>query len=414
MSLILKSPWTRQPQFVTGIDWQNSLAKGLAFATVGSTFVDQVSGAAAVLSGASNKYAGPVGMAYRSPTTQIAGRWTFAVAIPAAFNITALVVTRGFNTGTPNSGVPTINFVATDTALFAQSGNGTIFQSAGNSTANSSLVLGSTNVVVGVKLGATNYQYVNGILKNSAATGNRTVGAVNAVNIGRPSGNNVEQQEYYAAFYFTRALSAKEIALLSANPWQLFAPLPRRIWAPAGGGGGTTYNQAISGVITTSGIVGYTITFSKGISGILTPSGVTSKQTTKAFASGITAAGVIVKQTNKRAEGSITGEGVGSGSTGAIQALQGSITASGAIFMAVSYLRSYAASLTLAGALNKLTMRSLSGSIVAAGQAVKQMYVRVTGSLTTSGTLSSLKFTPTISSVVSTTLRSIRRFIGRR
>jgi hypothetical protein len=254
MSLILKSPWTRQPQFVTGIDWQNSLAKGLAFATVGSTFVDQVSGAAAVLSGASNKYAGPVGMAYRSPTTQTAGRWTFAVAIPAAFNITALVVTRGFNTGTPNSGVPTINFVATDTALFAQSGNGTIFQSAGNSTANSSLVLGSTNVVVGVKLGATNYQYVNGILKNSAATGNRTVGAVNAVNIGRPSGNNVEQQEYYAAFYFTRALSAEEIALLSANPWQIFAP--RRIIVPvsAAGAAAPTLSDLKAANITSSSV----------------------------------------------------------------------------------------------------------------------------------------------------------------
>lgn len=54
---------------------------------------------------------------------------------------------------------------------------------------------------------------------------------------------------------FSRTLSAAEFASLRQNPWQLFAPLPRRIWAPAAAGGGTSISGAL-GTASASGFKG--------------------------------------------------------------------------------------------------------------------------------------------------------------
>jgi len=52
--------------------------------------------------------------------------------------------------------------------------------------------------------------------------------------------------ELYAAFMWSRFLGAAEVKALSSNPWQLFAPLPRRIWAPAGGAATHTTTGALA------------------------------------------------------------------------------------------------------------------------------------------------------------------------
>lgn len=45
---------------------------------------------------------------------------------------------------------------------------------------------------------------------------------------------------------FEQALSDAEIAAISANPWQLFKPVERRIWVPASTGGSTVYSLPLA------------------------------------------------------------------------------------------------------------------------------------------------------------------------
>lgn len=260
---------------------------------------------------------------------------------------------------------------------------------------------------------------------------------------------------FYAGGIFPRALSDAEVAS-AATPalWgMLFAPkrvlVPFSTSAPAA----NTYTQTLIGSIASQGSLLYNAVFrrllsgsltnsgslvkqtsklftgsttgsgslsatsvlSKLLSGSITYSGALIKQTYKLFSGSATSSGTLKKDTSKSLSGSIVGVGSGSGTTGATQDLAGSITASGTLVKAITYLRSYASSLTLVGNLSKRTFRTLSGSITAVGEVTKQMYVRLAGSITALGDLVTFKFTPPVGlSVISTTLRSIRRFIGRR
>ena len=56
----------------------------------------------------------------------------------------------------------------------------------------------------------------------------------------------------YLALCWTRELSQNEVNSLLQNPWQVFAPAPRRIWS-APSGGTNTYTLAVSGGVTFSG-----------------------------------------------------------------------------------------------------------------------------------------------------------------
>ena len=180
------------------------------------------------------------------------------------------------------------------------------------------------------------------------------------------------------------------------------------------GGGGTTYTQTVSGIFVPSGTVAQSLRFGANMSGNLTLSGAIRKESRVFRLGSLPPAGVVVKQTNKLPSGSVTASGSASISTGAEMALGGSITLVGTLQQAARYVRTYSSVLTPSGALRKMTLKGLSGSIAVAGQLAKGMFLRLTGSVSPSGEVSGFKFTPTISSVIATGLRSIRRFIGRR
>ena len=59
---------------------------------------------------------------------------------------------------------------------------------------------------------------------------------------------------YFVAFW-DRILNAAEVARLHSNPWQLFVPLPRRIWAPSAAAGGppTLSAPGMYGITSTGG-----------------------------------------------------------------------------------------------------------------------------------------------------------------
>ena len=217
--------------------------------------------------------------------------------------------------------------------------------------------------------------------------------------------------DMHLAVHWNTGLSDGELEELTAEPEHIFAP--RRIWVPVTAGG-TTYNQTVSGILVPSGTLAQSLRFGANVSGNITPSGTIRKEARVFRLGSLSPAGSTIKQTNKRPVGSLAASGSLTSSTGAEMALAGSITLSGALQQAARYLRSYSSVLTPSGALRKMTLKGLSGSIAIAGQLAKGMFLRLTGSITPSGEVSGFKFTPTISNVISTTLRSIRRFIGRR
>lgn len=221
-----------QPQVATRIDWSNPLASGLVFAANGATGVDAISGAKAVLSGSSTKAVGVAGVAHKSPSTQIAGAFTYTVNIPSSFDCTVLVLFRNITTGAVNVAVPTLYFNSSEPVLFSSTGSQSVFSSTNNaSTAITTLSAGQVYALGGVKRINSQEQYINGVKVTTDVTGNRAIGAITTVSVGRPSGgNNFENCEYYSVLYFNRALSSAEIASLSANPFQIFTTASSPIW----------------------------------------------------------------------------------------------------------------------------------------------------------------------------------------
>ena len=251
----IRVPWTSQPQTAVGIDRSNPITRGLVFALNAANRRDSISGATAVLSGTSYQAVGPAGIPHKSPTTQVPGAFTYTVNIASAFDCTTIVVFRSVTAQAAAVGVPTLNFNSAEPVLFSSTGSQSVFSTTGNpSTTITTLSAGRVYVLAGVKRVNSQEQYVNGVKVTTNVTGNRAVGAITTVSVGRPSGgNNIENAEYYEVLHFNRALSPHEVAVLSANPWQVFAPLERRIWAPAAGGGTT-----ITGTIGTAVAAGFT------------------------------------------------------------------------------------------------------------------------------------------------------------
>ena len=237
----IRVPWTSQPQTAVGIDRSNPITRGLVFALNAANRRDSISGATAVLSGTSYQAVGLAGIPHKSPTTQVPGAFTYTVNIASAFDCTTIVVFRSVTAQAAAVGVPTLNFNSAEPVLFSSTGSQSVFSTTNNaSTTITTLSAGRVYVLAGVKRVNSQEQYVNGVKVTTNVTGNRAVGAITTVSVGRPSGgNNIENAEYYEVLHFNRALSPHEVAVLSANPWQVFAPLERRIWAPAAGGGTT-------------------------------------------------------------------------------------------------------------------------------------------------------------------------------
>lgn len=233
-----RSVRTSQPQQAVGIDRSNPICSGLAFAATPMTG-DAVSGSKPVLSGSSSLGINKAGRSYKSPVSQIPGAWTYTVNIPSSFDITVFTVYRNITPQASSSAVPTLNFNSAESVFFSSTGSQSVFSSAGNASANlTTLIAGDVNTLAGVKKVNAQYQWLNGAQVTTDVTGNRAVGSINTVSIGRPAGgNNIENAEYLLVAYFNRALSYEELKSLSANPWQIFEDEEDYLFIPAAGGG---------------------------------------------------------------------------------------------------------------------------------------------------------------------------------
>lgn len=150
------------------------------------------------------------------------------------------------------------------------------------------------------------------------------------------------------------AVPDAEAASLAVNPWQLFAPLPRRIWAPAAGGGGDA-SIALTGAATASSLGA--MTAAGGASAALTGAAAASAAGTVSASASTDATASLVGASLAAAAGTASATG---GASAAVTGAQASSTAGTAAASA-----GVSASTTLSGA----TAATAAGTAAATGGA---------------------------------------------
>lgn len=257
MTGIVRTPWTRQPPVPAQIDWSNPLTRGLVLVLDPGTGLNLVTNKLFTRTGTkqvvtrngivrgfgSTLGAGASDYIPTTTSTNAAAGGAVSVAFSAFVNgISGNSLTgRIFNNG---SGVQDTIYANSSTGVFQYTRNNTTSNLA-NCTW--SFTAGAPHhhlVTQSGGVGVNAVVYVDGVAvtvtAGSATTANAT--ASDTWNIGnRPTGDrNLDGWIGYFYVWHDRILTAAEAASLSANPWQIFAPLPRRIWAPAASGGDVT------------------------------------------------------------------------------------------------------------------------------------------------------------------------------
>lgn len=256
MSIFIKKPWTSQPQINTGVDWGNPISFGLIGAiNPAAGYYNQVLSDSWEPSNSPIKYAGGVktnGSNSYISKVPVNKAWAEAqtilmVSTPTAVGTGSLSAIVAFSCGTSRGGssigVSSLGYLS----YSVMSNNGNAF------------VIGSTSVIntrviaVGTKVSAnasTIALWNNGIKLNSGNSLGGVIhgGAAWEFAIGRGPGNDINGGTTYGAgvtelaLSWNRVLSDSEIINISANPWQIFSPLQKKIFIPVaavGGGVGT-------------------------------------------------------------------------------------------------------------------------------------------------------------------------------
>jgi hypothetical protein len=164
-----------------------------------------------------------------------------------------------------------------------------------------------------------------------------------------------------------------------------------------GGGtlaGGTTYEQAVAGTLTSAGI--YALLVFLSLTGALNSAGALLKKTILNYAGALFSTGAVstIKIYVQALAGALTSAGVLLKKTTLTHA--GILTTSGAISTTKIYLRSLAGALTSAGALVSQGQKVLSGIILSRGVDGADLFkttipATITSTLTSSGALSAVK-----------------------
>lgn len=165
------------------------------------------------------------------------------IAAPPAFGTRSWLFGYGDNASLPYAQV----------SLFANGstgGNGSLELNEYDSTSkiiahSASQVNGTLRTFVAVRNGSAAQLYVDGVPVTTSVSGGSSAATVTAGNTtvsGINGGTNASTFPTYLVAVWNRSLTAAEVAAVTANPWQLFAPIPRRNYfgVTAGGGGGST------------------------------------------------------------------------------------------------------------------------------------------------------------------------------
>jgi len=242
MALLRQVPWTQQPQGPVEIDWSNPLTRGLSIAVIpnGNSARELTLSTLSVKVGSPSTSIGKRGVA----SVGSGGTSYFTFIDHDKYDlvgpITVIAVVDGISGGVsggylskgPIDTANTPFFFGRSGSIISLSRGGASDYQRFNTTntvtvPDAPCVFGVTqNGVLGS--GATCNYYLNGTTPGSSAGGGmaNTVATANALPV-RFAGT---VEKVYLSFAFNRVLSDAEIKSLSANPWQIFKPLLRRIF----------------------------------------------------------------------------------------------------------------------------------------------------------------------------------------
>ena len=262
MSLLFRKPWTRQPQGPVRIDWGNPLARGLLGAFLPASPINIVDGVQLNKIGTfavAPRYTGVAvsGGAYEYPAPVTAADLgaKFDLAVLSALTYTSQTVAensnqtffRGNGSSAPHweCGLNGGTFNGPETKI------GTY--SYGPSTTGLSTL--TPRITMLTADGTTATTYYDGAFVNSAAYTPPTYvyDAANhrALIFGSLNGSLTQQNTRPTlGLFWNRALSAAEVKIISANPWQLFAPATRSYSLPSSATG-TAINPDVGSLALT-------------------------------------------------------------------------------------------------------------------------------------------------------------------
>ena len=258
MSIIQRVPWKVQPQAAVVVDRSNPITHGLVFAQVGNTVYDRV-GAGKRTSGSGSPTSGVgtpgLSRSYNSTADFYSGNSEVDLATScgmfAQVNITALATNAAVLTHTKDLGT-TQGWASWQNrldALVFYDGAGT-YRSAGIAT--SVLTSGGLCTLGGGFNGTAYAMYRNGLL-TASGTGNAIAPGAGYIKVAGSRDVYGVTGDIFLVAIWDRLPTAEEYASLHANPYQLFAPLPRRIWVPVSAGGVATHDA--SGALVGPGAV---------------------------------------------------------------------------------------------------------------------------------------------------------------
>ena len=229
MSGFSRKQWTRQPQFITGLDTGNPLFKGLV------SIITPIQKVPTVISGVINTSPSPGGIGFdgtmrleSSPSYEVAGS-TVLTFIGTKALTAALVVAASNTAGTARIwlGLQSTNALAVS--------NSTTDLNLGTAAAYTDYA-----VVLTVS-GGLGSGYVNGVFRASATFNSSGVGNLTSMDYG--GGGFSWPHRSYMTVAWNRVLTEAEIVSISANPWQIFQPL-WRIYLLSAAAAGTTFTRS--------------------------------------------------------------------------------------------------------------------------------------------------------------------------
>lgn len=261
MALLRPTVWTQQPQQSVEIDWSNPVTLGLKAVFDQRYKREHITGTVASVDTATSavgrfgrlkNYSGSANTRYpHHPNFAIIGDITIVALceIRSLTNYTAIVAKQGtvssaapyeLRLGGSSANRGEVDFIRAGASGFQEMRCAVDVVPTGFSgvlafTRPTGTITDTTgNVFVNGNKSALSAAFGSG---NGAATDNGT----SDVWIGRRyDGVTQLDGKIYYVLLFNRVLNDFEIRSISQNPWQIFKPMPRRIFAEAGAGGGVT------------------------------------------------------------------------------------------------------------------------------------------------------------------------------
>ena len=232
--LPIEEPWTSQPQVEVGIDWRNPLTRGLTTAVLPHLGFDAVSREiVGVLGTKPAVVPGGNGLAISPSAGSITLSSMIAKQVSAPPLTVLVIMTRTGSMAQYARVVDCAYGASVDGGwdIEADGSGGLVFVSwsGGSFSPLSSvgLTIGAPSVFAATHDGVKATAYLDGLLKQGPMS--RTISATTknepfAIGSTRNGTNFGAGCLIFAVMTFGRVLPAEEIASLSANPWQLFAP----------------------------------------------------------------------------------------------------------------------------------------------------------------------------------------------